>query len=91
MEKSEKNDIKINQKCDINLIQSSDVIKDIFSMIFEKTKLSLVIYNKNLQEILGLNIEDYKKISGRYIIIDDNGNGKECLQSQKDCYLKENM
>ena len=37
----------------------------------------MIIYNKKLQNIFGVNIENYKKISGKYKIIDNNGFGKE--------------
>jgi len=52
-------------------------------MLFDKTKLCLVKYNKKLQNNLGLKIEDYKKLSGKYVIKDTNGNGKEYLQDTK--------
>ena len=37
----------------------------------------MIIYNKQLQNIVGVIIEDYKKISGKYKIIEKNGSGKE--------------
>ena len=49
----------------------------IFSYLNEETKLKIVMYNKNLQKKLNLNIINYKLFSGRYIILENNGKGKE--------------
>ena len=49
-------------------IKSKYIIKGIFLLLNEKQKLNLIIYNKQLQKILGVDIKDYKKISGKYII-----------------------
>ena len=46
-------------------------------MISEKKKLELIIYNKHLQNLFDINIEDYKKKSNKYRIIDKKGFGKE--------------
>ena len=43
-----------------------------------KQKLNIIIYNKHFQKEQGINIEDYKKISGKYKIC-ENGKGKEYL------------
>ena len=54
------------------------VLKDaIFSFLSEKKKLEIIIYNKDLQKKLDLNIEDYKRISKRYRDGERNGKGKE--------------
>ena len=37
----------------------------------------MIIYNKQLQKILGVNIEDYKKKSERYKKGGKNGKGRE--------------
>ena len=37
----------------------------------------MIIYNKNLQKILSIGIEQYKIISGKYILGERNGYGKE--------------
>ena len=58
-------------------IKSSYIIKEVFSFLSKKQKLNNIIYNKQLQNICGFDIEDYKKISGKYKIIDKNGFGKE--------------
>jgi len=53
------------------------VLKDIFSFLSKKIKLEIIIYNKELQKILDVNIEDYKRIRGVYRIGERNGKGKE--------------
>ena len=52
-------------------------MKILFSFLDEKTKLKLIKYNKNLQKKLDINLINYKLFSGRYIIYDKNGKGKE--------------
>ena len=67
-------------KCNINLtrdIKSTYNLDRIFSFLEKRQKLNIIIYNKNLQKILGVNIKDYKKISGRYKIGEKNGKGSE--------------
>ena len=64
-------------KKNIEDIKSSYIIKEVFSFLSKKQKLNIIIYNKQLQNICGFDIEDYKKISGKYKIIDENGFGKE--------------
>ena len=39
--------------------------------------LNLIIYNKEIQAILGVDIKTYKKKSGKYRIIEKNGKGIE--------------
>ena len=58
-------------------VKSLNIIKHILSFLSRNEKLNLIAYNKNLQNKLGINIEYYKQISGRYKIIDTNGKGKE--------------
>ena len=58
-------------------IKSSFFIKIIFSFLDEKTKLKLVKYNKSLQNNININLINYKILSGRYIIYEENGNIKE--------------
>ena len=58
-------------------IQSLYILKDIFSFLSEKKKLEIIIYNKELQKILDINIEDYKKIRGIYRVGERNGKGQE--------------
>jgi len=57
---------------------SKYVLKDIlFSFLSEKQKLEIIIYNKDLQKKLDINIEDYKRICQRYRVGERNGKGKE--------------
>ena len=60
-------------------IKSSFVLKEIFSLLNIKRKLDIIIYSKYLQENLGIDIEDYKKISGKYKIGGKTGKGFECI------------
>ena len=61
----------------IENIKSSFILKDIFLFLNEKQKLNLIIYNKQLQNIFGIDIKAYKKVSGKYKIGEKNGKGKE--------------
>ena len=44
-------------KCQIRDIKSSYIIKGIFLFLNERQKLNIIIYNKQLQKILGYNYE----------------------------------
>ena len=63
----------------IKSIKSNYILKEIFSILGTKKYFDLIIYNKNLQNALKINIEDYKKISGRYKIGPKDGNVKEFI------------
>ena len=52
-------------------------IEKFFSYIDERTKLKTIKYNKKLQRILNISLVNYKFFSGKYIIFDNNGKGKE--------------
>ena len=58
-------------------VKSFYFIQKLFSYILEKNKLKLVKYNKNLQKIINISIINYEHFSGRYIIQEQNGKGKE--------------
>ena len=58
-------------------IKSSYFLKLIFVYIDESQKLKLVKYNKNLQKNIDISIINYKFFSGKYIIYESNGIGKE--------------
>ena len=58
-------------------IKSFFNLDEIFSFFNIKLKLNIIIYNKELQKRLGIDIEDYKKINGKNIIGDVNGKVKE--------------
>ena len=58
-------------------IKSSYFIKLIYTFVHETQKLKLVRYNKSIQKNLNISIINYKFFSGRYIIYESNGFGKE--------------
>jgi len=43
-------------------------LKEIFSLVITNRKMNIIIYNKELQEKIGIDIEDYKQKSGKYKI-----------------------
>ena len=53
---------------DLKDIKSIYTINVIFSFLEENHKLNMVIYNKQLQQKFGLDIQYYKKKSGKYKI-----------------------
>ena len=57
-------------------IKSKYCLEYIFSFIDEKRKLSIIIYNKELQEKLNRNINFYKGIGEKILKIDKNGRGR---------------
>ena len=85
MEKDNKN--IINNKCenknsdeffaDLGKVKSLYITKFIFSLLSKKKKLNMIIYNKKYQNKFEIKIDYYKKISGKYIIGERNGKGKE--------------
>ena len=69
--------IEPKKKIYIGDIKSTYILKDIFSYLNKKQKLNLIMYNKQLQERLSVDIEDYKEVSGKYKIAEKNGKGRE--------------
>ena len=63
----------------LRYINSDYIKKDLFSFLDENKKLSKIIYNKKFQKIIGVNLEYYKKISGKNREVDKSGNGREYL------------
>ena len=59
-----------NKKC-------AFIIPLIFSFIDEKVKLETVKYNKNLQNKININLNNYKLFSNKYIVYESKGKGKE--------------
>ena len=55
----------------------SPILKIIFSFLYKKKKLNIIIYNKKIQKKLEINIKNYEKFSERYKIGERNGKGKE--------------
>ena len=72
-------DVFENHKYKINIkdIKSSFIIKQVFSLLNRKQILNMVMYNKELQKVLLIDIKDYKKVSGKYKIGEKNGKGRE--------------
>ena len=69
----------INSKINLRNIKSSFIIKRIFSFLEKRDILDIIIYNKKLQKICLIDIEDYKKMSGKYRIGGKNGKGREYI------------
>ena len=63
MSEFEDNKSKINYRD----IKSSFIKKKIFSFLYEKKKLKMIEYNKELQKVCLISIEDYKKKKVEYI------------------------
>ena len=68
---------KFKERTSLQDIKSSYVIKDILLFLKQKEKLNLIFYNKQLQNLLRVDIQNYKKLSGKYKIVEKNGKGKE--------------
>ena len=60
----------------IDNIKSNDIINIVFSNLDEKIKLKSIKYNKKLQNIINIKLINYKFLSGKYIIYEENGIGK---------------
>ena len=58
-------------------IKCSYIIRHIFTFINDSAKLKLVIYNKQIQNIIGINKINYSIFSGKYRIIKEKGYGIE--------------
>ena len=52
-------------------------LRILFSFMDEKQKLKLIKYNKCLQENMNISLINYRLFSGKYIIYEQNGKGKE--------------
>jgi len=72
------------RKCNINLerdIKSSYIFDRIFSYLGKRDKMNMIIYNNQLQKRFKVNIQDYKRISGKYKKGEKNGKGSEYMQN----------
>ena len=58
-------------------IKSKYILKIIFSYLLNKKKLSLINYSKKYQNLLDVDLEDYKKLTGKKIIFEKHGYGTE--------------
>ena len=61
----------------LKLIPSSFILKKIALYTKENKKLELFKYNKEFKVKLGINIINYRELSGKYIITEKNGLTKE--------------
>ena len=61
----------------LNNIKSRYILKNIFSYLDEGLELEIIIYSKQLQKQLNVNIDNYKNMTGHYTKIEKNGKGKE--------------
>ena len=59
------------------LVKSRFILIDIFAYLDIHKTLEIISYNKIIQEKLEISKDDYKKESGKYIIGERNGKGKE--------------
>ena len=50
--------------------------------MYERTKLKIVKYNKNLKNKIDININNYKYFTGKYIIYENEQKGKEYYLDQ---------
>ena len=62
-------------------VESKYILQNIFAFMDNKRKFKIVKYNKSLKNKLNLNLEDYKKLSGKYIIYSEKGKGKEYIST----------
>ena len=58
-------------------IKSSYFIQLVYTYVEFAQKLKLIKYNKYLQNLTGIHFSNYKYFSGKYIIYESNGIGKE--------------
>ena len=63
----------------IDNIKSPYILRKLLSLLCEIKKLDLLIYNKQLQNKMKINIENYKNIRYKYKIAERNGKGKEYI------------
>jgi len=61
----------------LDSIKSAFILKELFSFLNEKIILGIIIYNKNLQKKVEVDINNYKKISCKYKVGEKNGKGCE--------------
>ena len=58
-------------------IKSFYIFQNVFLYLQQKKRFQMIIYNKQIQKKVGINIEDYKRLSGKYRCIEKDGIGKE--------------
>ena len=67
----------------LEMIKSSYFIKFLFSLVDEKVKLKIIKYNISLQTELEISFFNYPIFSGRKIIVETDGKGKEIQLKDK--------
>ena len=60
-------------------IKSPVILKKIFSNLWLTQELNIVSYNKQIQNILGIDIRNYKRLSNKYKIKEKNGKFREYI------------
>ena len=63
----------------IENIRSKFIASHIFSFILKNKELELFSHSKKIQKLFNLTLDDYRKESRRFRIINDDGKGKEYL------------
>ena len=58
-------------------VRSNNIAKKIISFINFGKKLRLFTYNKKYKKIFGIKLVDYINLSGKYVVGEINGKGKE--------------
>ena len=77
-EEQEKKEEITDKSVNLNIsVKSEYILKKILLILGKKRKLLLLKYNNYYQKLLGINIENYQKLSGKIIIGGINGYGKE--------------
>ena len=69
-------------------IKSTDIFENLFSCLNEKVKLETIKYNKDLQNIINIKLINYKFFSGKYIVYEKKGKGKEYSGYFDDCLFE---
>ena len=67
------------KKRNLFFIKAQYTISNIFLLIDKKQKLRFLNYNKELQKLLNININDYQNMSGKHKIGGKNVKGKEYI------------
>ena len=73
----------------IENIKSIYILKRIVSLLLDIKKLDLIKFNRQLQNKLFVNLEDYTNASYKYKIIENNGMGKEYYNNGELLYIGE--
>ena len=60
-------------------IKSPVILKKIFSNLWLIQELNIVSYNKQIQNILGIDIHNYKRLSNKYKIKEKDGKFREYI------------